>query len=94
MAGSVLMLLAILSLAYLHKEAGGGSYSFDLLQLYEFRYSTAAAFWFFAAFAAGVRHQGCRCFLSTPGCRTRTSRRRPPVRLILAGVLLKMGTYG
>src|SRR6267378_4473146 len=35
MAGSVLMLLAILSLAYLHKEAGGGSYSFDLLQLYE-----------------------------------------------------------
>src|SRR5919197_5435547 len=34
MAGSVLMLLAILSLAYLQKEASG-SYSFDLLRLYE-----------------------------------------------------------
>ena len=31
---------------------------------------------------------------STPGCPTRTSRRRRRSRVILAGVLLKMGTYG
>ena len=36
----------------------------------------------------------CRCGRSTPGCRTRMSRRRPPVPCILAGVLLKMGAYG
>ena len=36
----------------------------------------------------------CRCSRSTPGCPTRTSRRRPRARSILAGVLLKMGTYG
>ena len=36
----------------------------------------------------------CRCSRSTPGCPTRTSRRRPPGSVILAGVLLKMGTYG
>ena len=31
---------------------------------------------------------------STPGCPTRTSRRPRPISVILAGVLLKMGTYG
>ena len=31
---------------------------------------------------------------SIPGCRTRTSRRPPPGSVLLAGVLLKMGTYG
>src|SRR5438128_12404033 len=35
MAGSVLMLLAILGLAYLHSLGAGGAYSFDLLQLYQ-----------------------------------------------------------
>src|SRR5207302_4485076 len=34
MAGSVLMLLAILGLAYLHSTTAGG-YSFDLLRLYQ-----------------------------------------------------------
>ena len=36
----------------------------------------------------------CRCCRSTPGCPTRTSRRPRRARSILAGVLLKMGTYG
>ena len=35
-----------------------------------------------------------RCGRSIPGCRTPTSRRRPPDRCILAGVLLKIGGYG
>ena len=36
----------------------------------------------------------CRCSRSTPGCPTRTSRRRRAGSVILAGVLLKIGTYG
>ena len=36
----------------------------------------------------------CRCSRSTPGSPTPTSRRRPAGSVILAGVLLKMGTYG
>ena len=35
-----------------------------------------------------------RCSRSTPGCPTRTWKRRLPARCLLAGVLLKMGTYG
>src|SRR5712691_2831857 len=50
MAGSVLMLLAILGLAALHSTATG-AYSFDLLQLYVLRLTPAAQFWFFLAFA-------------------------------------------
>ena len=74
MAGSVLMLVAILGLAYLHSEATG-VYSFDLLKLY-------------ALTIAPRRRSGsswrsrwpspsrCRCSRSTPGCPTRTCRRR------------------
>ena len=36
----------------------------------------------------------CRCSRCTPGCRTRTWKLRPPGSVLLAGVLLKMGTYG
>ena len=50
MAGSVLMLLAILGLAYLHSTATG-SYSFDLLKLYELQMPPHLQFWFFLAFA-------------------------------------------
>ncbi len=79
MAGSVLMLVAILGLAYLHSEATG-SYSFD--------YCTPAL----AADRAGHAGTGsssrsrwpsrsrCRSSRSIPGCRTRTSKRRPPAR--------------
>src|SRR5260221_9000912 len=50
MAGSVLMLLAILGLAYMHYTATG-SYSFDLLKLYEMQVPLHTQFWFFVAFA-------------------------------------------
>jgi len=49
MAGSVLMLLAILGLAYLHYSATG-TYSFDLLKLYDLRLTGHQQFWFFLAF--------------------------------------------
>src|SRR6266540_5443181 len=50
MSGSVLMLLAILGLAYLHSTTAGG-YTFDLLRLYELQVPINLQFWFFAAFA-------------------------------------------
>src|SRR5215510_3404898 len=50
MAGSVLMLLAILGLASLH-DASTGTYSFDLLRLYELRIPLQLQFWCFLAFA-------------------------------------------
>src|SRR5947199_3821375 len=45
MAGSVLMLVAILGLAYLH-NAATGSYSFDLLKLYTLDLAPRTQFWF------------------------------------------------
>src|SRR2546425_12864989 len=45
MAGSVLMLLAILGLAYLHSEATG-AYSFDLQKLYAIDVPRSQQFWF------------------------------------------------
>src|SRR5476649_1238309 len=50
MAGSVLMLLAILGLAYLHYTAHG-VYSFDLLKLYQLELTRHQQFWAFLAFA-------------------------------------------
>src|SRR6184192_2234431 len=50
MAGSVLMLVAILGLAYFH-ETATGRYSFDLLRLYELQVPFNLQFWFFLAFA-------------------------------------------
>src|SRR5919199_4990466 len=48
MAGSVLMLIAILGLAYLHGPAGGG-YTFDLTKLYEMHLPPRQQTWFFLA---------------------------------------------
>src|SRR6266446_10127476 len=50
MGGSVLMLLAILGLAYLHRTVTG-VYSFDVLRLYELQIPPNLQFWFFLAFA-------------------------------------------
>src|SRR6267142_3840684 len=48
LAGSVLMLIAILSLAYLHGEA---TPTFDLVKLYAIEVPRNQQFWFFPAFA-------------------------------------------
>ena len=50
MAGSVLMLVAILGLAWLHQQATG-QYSFDLLKLYTLQIPPSTQYWFFLAFA-------------------------------------------
>src|SRR5437773_3446593 len=46
LAGSVLMLLAILGLAYMHYTSTG-TYRFDLLKLYEMQVPLHPQFWFF-----------------------------------------------
>ena len=57
MAGSVLMLVAIIGLSWMHQSATG-EYSFDLLKLYELRHSRRHAVLVLPGLRAGVRHQG------------------------------------
>jgi NADH-quinone oxidoreductase subunit M len=92
MAGSVLMLIAILGLAYLHSVATG-SYSFDLLKLYELEIAPERQFWFFLAFALAFAIKvplfPFHTWLPDAHVQAPTAG-----SVILAGVLLKMGTYG
>jgi NADH-quinone oxidoreductase subunit M len=92
MAGSVLMLLAILGLAYLHFTTAG-SYSFDLLKLYDLRVPLHLQFWFFLAFALAFAIKvplfPFHTWLPDAHVEAPTAG-----SVILAGVLLKMGTYG
>src|SRR5215217_4096248 len=92
MAGSVLMLIAILGLAYLHSEATG-IYSFDLLKLYALRIAPDTQRWFFLAFALAFAIKvplfPFHTWLPDAHVQAPTAG-----SVILAGVLLKMGTYG
>jgi len=92
MAGSVLMLVAILGLAYLH-SAANGVYSFDLLRLYELEIAPQTQFWFFLAFALAFAIKvplfPFHTWLPDAHVQAPTAG-----SVILAGVLLKMGTYG
>jgi NADH-quinone oxidoreductase subunit M len=92
MAGSVLMLIAILGLAYLH-SAATGSYSFDLLKLYTLDIAPQTQMWFFLAFtlafAIKVPLFPFHTWLPDAHVQAPTAG-----SVILAGVLLKMGTYG
>ena len=93
MAGSVLMLLAILGLAYLH-SAATGAYSFDLLKLYDAaRCRARCRCWFFLAFALAFAIKvplfPFHTWLPDAHVEAPTAG-----SVILAGVLLKMGTYG
>ena len=47
----VLMLVAILGLAWMHAQGPGGTYTFDLLKLYALEIPARTQFWFFLAFA-------------------------------------------
>jgi NADH-quinone oxidoreductase subunit M len=92
MAGSVLMLIAILGLAYLHLTANG-SYSFDLRALSSLDIPRATQMWFFLAFALAFAIKvplfPFHTWLPDAHVQAPTAG-----SVILAGVLLKMGTYG
>ena len=74
MAGSVLMLVAIIGLSWLHQSATG-EYSFDLLKLYELHDSRRARSTGSSSRSRWRSSSRCRCSHSIPGCRTRTCRR-------------------
>jgi len=92
MAGSVLMLLAIIGLAWAHAEATG-SPSFNLLDLYNLNLSYQTQVWFFLAFALAFAIKvplfPFHTWLPDAHVEAPTAG-----SVILAGVLLKMGTYG
>jgi NADH-quinone oxidoreductase subunit M len=92
MAGSVLMLIGIIALAMLHMAAAG-TYSFDLLRLYELQIPASTQVWLFLAFtlafAIKVPLFPLHTWLPDAHVQAPTAG-----SVILAGVLLKMGTYG
>jgi NADH-quinone oxidoreductase subunit M len=92
MAGSVLMLVAILGLAYLHSQATG-AYSFDYLRLLSLQIAPATQYWWFLAFALAFAIKvplfPFHTWLPDAHVEAPTAG-----SVILAGVLLKMGTYG
>jgi len=92
MAGSVLMLIAIIGLASLHYQATG-RYSFDLLALYDLEMAPSVQVWFFLAFALAFAIKvplfPFHTWLPDAHVEAPTAG-----SVILAGVLLKMGTYG
>ncbi len=92
MAGSVLMLIAIIGLAYAY-AASTGQPSFNLLDLYGLRLSHGMETWFFlaftVAFAIKVPLFPFHTWLPDAHVEAPTAG-----SVILAGVLLKMGTYG
>jgi NADH-quinone oxidoreductase subunit M len=92
MAGSVLMLVAILALAYYHGSVAQAP-SFDLLKLYELQLPGWLQFWGFLAFAIAFAIKvplfPFHTWLPDAHVQAPTAG-----SVILAGVLLKMGTYG
>jgi len=92
MAGSVLMLAAILILVYLNFKTTG-EVTFDLLKLYKLDIPVGAQFWLFMAFgiafAIKVPMFPFHTWLPDAHVEAPTAG-----SVILAGVLLKMGTYG
>ena len=92
MAGSVLMLLAIFAL-YFHFYKTTGTYTFDVLQLYNANIPIDKQYWLFAAFALSFAIKVPMFPVHTwlPDAHTEAP---TAGSVILAGVLLKMGTYG
>jgi NADH-quinone oxidoreductase subunit M len=92
MAGSVLMLVAIIGLSWLYQQANG-AYSFDLLRLYQLDIPDNLQYWFFLAFTVAfvikVPLFPFHTWLPDAHVEAPT-----PGSVILAGVMLKMGAYG
>ncbi len=92
MAGSLLMLVAILALYFLHRQATGEA-TFSLVQLRQVELPLSAQRWlflaFFLAFAIKVPLFPFHTWLPDAHVEAPTAG-----SVMLAGVLLKMGTYG
>src|SRR5215217_796113 len=92
MSASVLMLLAILGMAYLHYTTNG-AYTFDVEKLYDLPVPGHLQFWFFLAFAFAFAVKvplfPFHTWLPDAHVEAPTAG-----SVILAGVMLKMGTYG
>ena len=94
MAGSALMLVGILTLAFLHADATGGPVTFDLVEIAEAQsLATTTARWVFLSFALAFAVKVPIFPLHTwlPDAHTEAP---TAGSVILAGVLLKLGTYG
>jgi len=91
-AGSVFMLLAIIFLVYYNHKVTG-VYTFNLLDLYKLNIPVSIQFWlctaFFLSFAIKVPMFPLHTWLPDAHVEAPTAG-----SVILAGVLLKMGTYG
>lgn len=93
--GSVLMLLGILALYFLNADPafGTGKLTFDLLELFQIRLPFNLQFWIFLAFFIGFAIKvpvfPFHTWLPDAHVEAPTAG-----SVILAGVLLKMGTYG
>ncbi len=92
MAGSLLMLVAIIALPLLHAQ-GGGAFTFDLTILMNIEIRTEIQVWLFLAFALAFAIKVPLFPFHTwlPDAHTEAP---TAGSVILAGVLLKMGTYG
>ncbi len=92
MAGSVLMLIAIIGLAWAH-SAQTGTMTFSLVELYNVQLPRTTETWFFLAFAVAFAIKvplfPFHTWLPDAHVEAPTAG-----SIILAGVLLKMGTYG
>jgi NADH-quinone oxidoreductase subunit M len=93
MAGSVLMLAAILVLYFTSGNLSGGNNTFNLLRLYQLQLPVELQYWLFLAFgvAFAIKVPMFPFHTWLPDAHTEA----PTVgSVILAAVLLKMGTYG
>jgi NADH-quinone oxidoreductase subunit M len=92
MAGSLLMLVAILALAFEHQRQTG-EYTFNLLRLYSTQVPAHQAPWYFAAFALAFAIKVPMWPLHTwlPDAHVEAP---TAGSVILAAILLKMGSYG
>jgi NADH-quinone oxidoreductase subunit M len=92
MAGSVLMLIAILALYFTYNDAAG-FHTFNVLELYKANIPLVKQYWLFAAFALSFAIKVPMFPFHTwlPDAHTEAP---TAGSVILAGVLLKMGVYG